>query len=223
MQQLRPDRDHGRDDIQRYWADGEYELQLSGTGDGCRGEFEPVLERGQHDTQAPDTQPPTAPTNLTATAVSGSQINLSWTASTDNVGVTGYLVERCQGTGCNSFAQIGTTTGTTYNDTGLTTGTSYSYRVRATDAAGNLSPYSNVASATTRPDTQPPTAPTNLTATCGQRKPDQSELDGIDGQRGSDGIPGGALPGDGMQQLRTNRNYGGDDVQRYNSDGKHQL
>ena len=102
-------------------------------------------------TQPPDTQPPTAPGNLTATAVSGTQINLSWTASTDNVGVTGYLVERCQGAGSTSFCQIGTTTGTTttYNDTGLTAGTTYSYRVRATDAAGNLSPYSNVATATT--------------------------------------------------------------------------
>jgi chitodextrinase len=117
-------------------------------------------------TQNPDTQPPTAPGGLTATAASGSQINLSWTASTDNVGVTQYLVERCQGTGCTTFAQIGTSTGTAFNDTGLTAGTSYSYQVRATDAAGNLSTYSNVASATTpAPDTQPPTAPTNLTAT----------------------------------------------------------
>ena len=103
----------------------------------------------EHADREPDTQPPTAPTNLTATAISGSQINLSWTASTDNVGVTGYRVERCQGAGCNNFAQIGTAMGTTYNDTGLTSGTSYSYRVRATDAAGNLSPYSNVASTTT--------------------------------------------------------------------------
>ena len=109
----------------------------------------------------PDTTPPTAPSGLTAT-VSGSQINLSWTASTDNVGVTGYLVERCQGTGCTTFAQIGTPTTTTYSDIGLSVGT-YSYRVRATDAAGNLSTYSNVASATIT-DTTPPTAPTNLTA-----------------------------------------------------------
>ena len=65
-----------------------------------------------------DTQPPTAPSNVTATAISGSQINLGWTASTDNVGVTQYLVERCQGAGCTNFAQIGTSTGTTYNDTG---------------------------------------------------------------------------------------------------------
>ena len=100
-------------------------------------------------TPAPDTQPPTAPSGLTATAASSSQINLAWTASTDNVGVTGYLVERCQGAGCTSFAQIGTSTSTTFSDTGLTASTSYSYRVRATDAAGNLSPYSNTASATT--------------------------------------------------------------------------
>ena len=114
----------------------------------------------------PDTQPPTAPANLTATAVSGTQINLSWTASTDNVGVTAYLVERCQGSGCSSFAQVGTSAVATYSDNGLTVGTGYSYRVRATDAAGNLSGYSNTASATTpAPDTQPPTAPANLTAT----------------------------------------------------------
>ena len=113
-----------------------------------------------------DTQPPTVPSNLTATAISGTQINLSWTASTDNVGVTGYMVERCQGTGCTNFAQIGTTTTTTFNDTGLTVGTSYSYRARAGDAAGNLSVYSNVASATTQaPDTQPPTTPSSLSAT----------------------------------------------------------
>ena len=67
-----------------------------------------------------DTQPPTAPTNLTATAVSGSQINLSWTASTDNVGVTGYLIERCQGAGCSNWARLFTVPGTTYSDTGLT-------------------------------------------------------------------------------------------------------
>ena len=99
-------------------------------------------------TGAGDTTPPTAPSGITATA-SGTQINLSWTASTDNVAVTGYRVERCQGSGCTTFAQIATTTSTGYTDTGLTANTSYSYRVRATDAAGNLSPYSNVVTATT--------------------------------------------------------------------------
>ena len=70
----------------------------------------------------PDTQPPSTPGTLTATAVSGTQINLSWTASTDNVGVTGYLVERCQGAGCSSFAQVGTAPSAAYSDTGLTPG-----------------------------------------------------------------------------------------------------
>jgi chitodextrinase len=115
---------------------------------------------------AADTQPPTTPASLTATAASGSQINLSWPASTDNIAVTGYRVERCQNAGCSNFAQVATPAATTYNDTGLTAGTSYTYRVRAADAAGNLSPYSSVATATTlAPDTQPPTAPANLTAT----------------------------------------------------------
>ena len=115
----------------------------------------------------PDTTPPTQPGTLTATAVSGSEVDLSWGASTDNVGVTGYQVERCQGAGCSNFAQIATTTGTgtSYKDTSVVASTSYSYRVRATDAAGNLSPYSNTASATTpTPDTQPPTQPGTLTA-----------------------------------------------------------
>ena len=55
-----------------------------------------------------DTQPPTDPSGLTATAAGATQINLSWTASTDNVGVTGYQVERCQGAACINFVQIAT-------------------------------------------------------------------------------------------------------------------
>ena len=112
----------------------------------------------------PDTQAPTAPANVVASASSGTQINVSWTASTDNVGVTGYLIERCQGTGCTTFAQVGTATSATFSNTGLTNGTSYSYRVRATDAANNLSAYSATATATTT-DTAAPTAPSALTAT----------------------------------------------------------
>src|SRR2546430_4122520 len=85
-----------------------------------------------------DTTPPPAPSNLTATAVSGSQINLSWTASMDDVGVTGYPVERCQGAGCTSFAPLATAGGPTYSDTGLRAHTSYTYRMRATDAAAEI-------------------------------------------------------------------------------------
>jgi len=97
---------------------------------------------------APDTQAQSAPGNLVARALGVSQVNLSWTASTDNVGAAGYLVER-QDSGSTSFVQVGTTTGTSYNDTGLAAGSSYSYRIRAMDAAGNLSEYSGVASAAT--------------------------------------------------------------------------
>jgi hypothetical protein len=98
----------------------------------------------------------TAPSNLAATAASNTQINLSWTASVETGGiVSSYLVERCQGAGCINFAQVGTSATTTYNDTGLTGSTSYSYRVRATDASNNLSPYSTAASATT-PSVPPP-------------------------------------------------------------------
>jgi len=97
----------------------------------------------------PDTQAPTAPSGLTATGASTSQVNLAWTASTDNVGVTGYQVERCQGAACTNFAFRAATTTTGFNDTGLAAGTTYRYRVRATDAAGNLSGYSSQAEAVT--------------------------------------------------------------------------
>ena len=72
---------------------------------------------------------------------------MSWGASTDNVGVTGYHVERCAGAGCSNFAQVATSsgTGTAFKDTTVSASTSYSYRVRAFDAAGNQSVYSNTA------------------------------------------------------------------------------
>jgi len=103
----------------------------------------------------PDTTPPSVPTGLTASAVSSSQINLSWTASSDNVGVSGYRVYR-------NGTQIATTSATSYASTGLSPSTTYSYAVAAFDAAGNLSARSGTASATTpaAPDTTPPSVPT---------------------------------------------------------------
>ena len=77
-----------------------------------------------------------------------SQVHLSWTARAGDVDVAGYLVER-QDQGSTSFEQVGTSTGTSYNDTGLAAGSSYRYRIRAMNAAGNLSEYSGVASAAT--------------------------------------------------------------------------
>ncbi|WP_412761641.1 fibronectin type III domain-containing protein, partial [Paenibacillus chibensis] len=90
-----------------------------------------------------DTQAPTMPTNLTVTGVTTSSVSLSWTASTDNVGVTGYNVY--QGT-----TQVMTVTGTTATVTGLAAGTAYTFKVAAKDAAGNVSPQSAAVSATTQ-------------------------------------------------------------------------
>jgi hypothetical protein len=117
-----------------------------------------------------DTTSPTAPTNLTGTVISSSQINLVWNASMDNVGVTAYLLERCLGASCNSFNQILTPTTASCNDTGLMALTSYTYRVRAVDAAGNLSGFSNTYIATTQSggaggDMTPPSVVTGLTST----------------------------------------------------------
>ncbi|WP_244208909.1 discoidin domain-containing protein [Paenibacillus ferrarius] len=89
-----------------------------------------------------DTLAPTAPSNLAATAASSSQINLSWGASTDNVGVTSYDIYR-------NGAKVGSSVTTSYADSGLTPATSYSYTVKANDAAGNSSAASNTANATT--------------------------------------------------------------------------
>ena len=94
-------------------------------------------------------QQPTTPSNLSAAVASGSQIDLSWTASTSNIGLANYILQRCQGAGCTNFAQIATPAGTTHNDTGLLANTSYRYQVQAIDTAGNTSPFSNIASATT--------------------------------------------------------------------------
>jgi chitodextrinase len=113
---------------------------------------------------AADTEPPTAPTGFTATPVSTSQIDLAWTASTDNVAVTGYLIERCPGVSCTSFTPIATATTTTFSDSGLPAATTYRYRVRARDAVPNYSAYSSIQIATTQgsTDTVSPTAPSSL-------------------------------------------------------------
>ncbi len=103
-------------------------------------------------TTAPvDTVAPTTPGGLGATASGSSQVNLTWTASTDTggSGLSGYRVERCQGAGCTTFSEIGTTASTSFSNSGLAASTSYSYRVRAYDGAGNNSAYSSNASATT--------------------------------------------------------------------------
>jgi predicted phage tail protein len=91
---------------------------------------------------------PAAPTSLVATAVSRSQINLTWTDNATNE--DGFKIERCKGSTCTNFAQIATVGAnvTSYSNTGLSSNTSYRYRVRAYNATGN-SGYSNIAKAAT--------------------------------------------------------------------------
>ena len=91
---------------------------------------------------------PAAPTNLTATAVSRSQINLAWTDNATNE--EGFRIERCKGSTCTNFTLIATVGAdvTTFANTGLTKNTTYCYRVVAFNAGG-VSDYSNIASATT--------------------------------------------------------------------------
>jgi predicted phage tail protein len=114
------------------------------------------------DSTSPGPRPPAAPTNLAATSSSASEIALTWQDNSDNE--ASFVIERCAGVGCTSFADLATvganTTG--YHDQGLTVGTSYSYRVCAHNAGGD-SYYSNTAVATT--SVTAPAAPSNLVAT----------------------------------------------------------
>ena len=89
-----------------------------------------------------DTQAPTAPGGLTSPSKTSSSVSLSWNASTDNVGVTGYRVYR-------GGAGVGTSSTTSFTNTGLSASTSYTYTVRAVDGAGNESAASNSVTVTT--------------------------------------------------------------------------
>jgi hypothetical protein len=89
-----------------------------------------------------DTIPPTAPSGLSATASSSTNVNLTWTASTYNVGVTGYQIYR-------NSTLVGTSATSNFTDTSVTGGILYNYTVKASDAAGNLSAPSNTATVTT--------------------------------------------------------------------------
>jgi chitodextrinase len=89
-----------------------------------------------------DSTPPTAPTNLSATATAWNRVNLTWTASTDNVGIANYTVYR-------DGSSVGTTSATSFSDTTTLGGTTYTYTVKATDTSGNQSAASNSATVTT--------------------------------------------------------------------------
>lgn len=111
--------------------------------------------------QSADTTPPSVPTNVTAKAPTAAAVNLSWTAATDNVGVTSYKIYRNGST--NALATV-TAPSTTFTDSTVSASTTYTYTVSAQDAAGNSSAQSSSASVTTpaAADTTPPSVPTGL-------------------------------------------------------------
>jgi uncharacterized delta-60 repeat protein len=104
-----------------------------------------------------------APGSLSATAAGTSQINLAWSDTTATE--TGFRIERCSGSGCSAFAEVGSAAAgaTSWSDTGLAPATSYSYRVRATKSSSYSwdSGYSNTASVSTQ---TAPAAPSGLSA-----------------------------------------------------------
>jgi hypothetical protein len=94
-----------------------------------------------------DLTPPSTPANLAVTGTTSSSVSLSWSASTDDVGVTGYQVLR-------GATVVGSPTGLTFTDTGLAASTTYSYTVRALDASGKQSAASTAVTGTTQAVTQ---------------------------------------------------------------------
>jgi parallel beta-helix repeat protein len=116
----------------------------------------------------PDVEAPSVPTGLTATAVGPTQVDLAWSAATDNVAVTGYTVYR-NGT---AIATVDAAT-TSFQDAAATPNATHTYTVDAFDAAANRSAQSAPATATTPgtggppPDTEPPSVPAGFTATPG--------------------------------------------------------
>jgi chitodextrinase len=106
-----------------------------------------------------DNTAPSAPSGLSASAVTASKVNLIWKASADNFGVAGYKVYR-------NGTQVAKVTTTAYSNTGLLPSTAYTYKVASFDAAGNMSARSTAVSIVTPPrvDSTPPSAPAGLTA-----------------------------------------------------------
>ncbi|HVJ21654.1 MAG TPA: carbohydrate-binding protein [Polyangiaceae bacterium] len=105
---------------------------------------------------APDTTAPSVPGSLATSGITSSAVTLSWAASTDNVGVTGYRVFR-------GTTDLGTTTSTSYTFTGLTASTAYALKVQAYDAAGNNSAQASVnATTAAAADTTAPSVPGSL-------------------------------------------------------------
>ncbi len=111
----------------------------------------------------PDKTPPTVPAHVLATGTGCQQVSLSWSPSTDDVHLSGYVIYR--GSTSSALTAVGSTTNASYVDTlSLQPGATYYYSVAAYDEAGNYSAQSSPVMTATLPDTQPPSVPQNLKA-----------------------------------------------------------
>ncbi|WP_083974501.1 glycosyl hydrolase family 18 protein [Herbidospora daliensis] len=141
-------------------SDGQLNVQFNMNGGANYAIVSAVQVTGG--TGGGDTTAPSTPGNLQVTGVTSSSVSLSWGSSTDNVGVTGYLIYR-------GGTLVTTVTGTSYTDTGRSASTAYTYQVRARDAANNQSGLSNSVTGTTSgtggPDTTAPSTPGGLQVT----------------------------------------------------------
>ncbi len=111
------------------------------TGDGVALKYagtRPDIGAFEYGSSVTDDQAPTTPNDPSATPISATQMSLTWTASTDNVGVDFYNIFRCNGN-CTPTSLIGTTTQTSYTDNHLTSSTRYTYQLSAVDTSGNVS------------------------------------------------------------------------------------
>jgi chitodextrinase len=125
----------------------DYYLRLTGDGGKMlKGQIALTSTRPTPPVVGGDTTPPTAPGNLQVTGNTDTTVSLSWSASTDNVGVAGYNVQRVNG---STSTVLGSTTATSFTVSGLTASTSYTFDVTAYDAAGNVSQASNTVTVTT--------------------------------------------------------------------------
>lgn len=128
------------------YGNGSYSLKSGSTTFKTGGQFSSSESTSFcMEANGADTQAPSAPTNLSYSNVTTTTADLNWSASTDNVGVTGYQI--FQGS-----SNIGTVTGTSANITGMTPDTAYTFYVKAVDEAGNVSAASNTVSVTTLPE-----------------------------------------------------------------------
>lgn len=134
-------------------------------------------------TTPPCGTPPSAPTNLTASVISTTEVSLSWTDVSDNE--DGFKIERKESGGTYSEIKTLSAGTTSYSDTGLSPNTTYYYRIRAFNSYGTSS-YSNEASATTKAELSVPAKPTNLFASASS--PTEIRLSWTDASDNEDGF-----------------------------------